>query len=125
VCAAEPPARFADDLFARAEGNPFFTEQLVATALAGSVGEVLRPPSLLPERLAELLTARASGCGSGARAGLAAVARSGRGGGRDAGGGGGQALGSRGPRRRGAASQGGGGRGGRASVRVCRGSGAP
>ena len=74
----EPPARFADDLFARAEGNPFFTEQLVATALAGSVGEVLRPPSLLPERLAELLTARASGCGSGARAVLAALAVAGR-----------------------------------------------
>ena len=74
----EPPGRFADDLFARAEGNPFFTEQLVATALAGSVGNVLRPPSLLPERLAELLTARANGCGSTARAVLAGLAVAGR-----------------------------------------------
>ena len=73
----EPPGRFADDLFARAEGNPFFTEQLVATALAGST-DVLRPPSLLPERLAELLTARASGCGSAARAVLAGLAVAGR-----------------------------------------------
>ncbi len=44
----EPPGRFADDLFARAEGNPFFTEQLVATAMAGPVRDVLRPPDLLP-----------------------------------------------------------------------------
>ena len=74
----EPPGRFADDLFARAEGNPFFTEQLVATALAELDGDVLRPPSLLPERLAELLTARASGCGSAAHAVLAGLAIAGR-----------------------------------------------
>ena len=74
----EPPGRFADDLFARAEGNPFFTEQLVATAMAGPVGDVLRPPDLLPERLAELLTARASGCGSAGRAVLAGLAVAGR-----------------------------------------------
>ena len=29
------PARVVDELYARAEGNPFFTEQLVAAALAG------------------------------------------------------------------------------------------
>jgi hypothetical protein len=74
----EPPGRFADDLFARAEGNPFFTEQLVATAMAGPAGGVLRPPDLLPERLAELLTARASGCGPAGRAVLAGLAVAGR-----------------------------------------------
>ena len=40
-----PPGRLVDDLYARAEGNPFFTEQLVAAALAGSAGGGLRPPS--------------------------------------------------------------------------------
>ena len=75
---AEPPGEFADDLFARAEGNPFFTEQLVATSMTGPAGGVLRPPDLLPERLAELLTARASGCGSAGRAVLAGLAVAGR-----------------------------------------------
>jgi DNA-binding CsgD family transcriptional regulator/tetratricopeptide (TPR) repeat protein len=74
----EPPGRFADDLFARAEGNPFFTEQLVAAALAGAAGGALRPPAGLPDRLAELLAARASGCGSAARAVLAGLAVAGR-----------------------------------------------
>jgi DNA-binding CsgD family transcriptional regulator/tetratricopeptide (TPR) repeat protein len=74
----EPPGGFADDLFARAEGNPFFTEQLVAAALAGPAGDVLRVPSLLPERLAGLLAARASGCGNAARAMLAGLAVAGR-----------------------------------------------
>ena len=32
------PARLVDDLYARAEGNPFFTEQLVAAAQAGPAG---------------------------------------------------------------------------------------
>ena len=32
------PARVIDYLYARAEGNPFFTEQLVAAALAGQAG---------------------------------------------------------------------------------------
>ena len=70
----EPPGRFADDLYGRAEGNPFFTEQLVAAALAGSAEGALRPPAGLPDRLAELLAARASGCGADARAVLAALA---------------------------------------------------
>ncbi len=30
---AEPAGRLVDDLYARAEGNPFFTEQLVVAAL--------------------------------------------------------------------------------------------
>ena len=39
---AEPPGEFADDLFARAEGNPFFTEQLVATSMTGPAGVCAR-----------------------------------------------------------------------------------
>ena len=74
----EPPGRFADDLFARAEGNPFFTEQLVAAALTGPAGDTLRPPAGLPDRLAELLAARVGGCGGDARAVLAALAVAGR-----------------------------------------------
>ncbi len=74
----EPPDQFADDLFARTEGNPFFTEQLVAAALAGPAGDVPHPPGLLPERLAELLTARAAGCGSAAQTLLAGLAIAGR-----------------------------------------------
>src|SRR5262249_18398983 len=73
-----PPAGFADDLYARAEGNPFFTEQLVAAALAGPAGGGLRAPAGLPERLTELLVARAARCGGGGRAVLAALAVAGR-----------------------------------------------
>ena len=36
--------RLADELFARAEGNPFFTEQLVAAAETSPQGAWLRPP---------------------------------------------------------------------------------
>ena len=73
-----PPPGFADDLYARAEGNPFFTEQLVAAAQAGPAGGGLRAPTQLPERLAELLVARAGRCGDGGRAALAALAVAGR-----------------------------------------------
>jgi DNA-binding CsgD family transcriptional regulator len=59
-------------LYARAEGNPFFTEQLVAAALVDAGGE-LRVPAGLPARLAELLTARAGRCGDEARQVLAAL----------------------------------------------------
>src|SRR5262249_58027387 len=31
-----PPRRVADQLYARAEGNPFFTDQLVAASVAGA-----------------------------------------------------------------------------------------
>jgi DNA-binding NarL/FixJ family response regulator len=72
------PSRFADDLYARAEGNPFFTEQLVAAAQAGPAEEGLRTPAGLPERLAELLVARAARCGGDGRAVLAALAVAGR-----------------------------------------------
>ena len=71
-------ARVVDELFARAEGNPFFTEQLVAAALASRAEGKLRVPAGLPARLAELLTARADRCAGGARAVLAGLAVAGR-----------------------------------------------
>ena len=49
------PPEVADEVYARAEGNPFFTEQLVAAALAGAAGDRLGVPAGLPGRLAELL----------------------------------------------------------------------
>jgi DNA-binding CsgD family transcriptional regulator len=66
----------ADELFARAEGNPFFTEQLVAAALAdqAGAGSGLQVPAGLPARLAELLAARAGRCVGDARAVLAGLA---------------------------------------------------
>ena len=72
------PPRVLDALYARAEGNPFFTEQLVAAALAGAAEGVLRVPAGLPARLAELLTARAGRCTGDARAVLAGLAVAGR-----------------------------------------------
>jgi hypothetical protein len=51
-----------DGLYARAEGNPFFTEQLVAAGLAGGIGGGLGVPAGLPARLAEVLVARAGRC---------------------------------------------------------------
>jgi DNA-binding CsgD family transcriptional regulator/tetratricopeptide (TPR) repeat protein len=47
---AEPPARLVDDIYARSEGNPFFTEELV---LAGTAG-----PGALPPNLQEVLLTR-------------------------------------------------------------------
>ncbi len=65
-----------DYLYARAEGNAFFTEQLVAAALAGQsgAGGGLQVPAELPARLAELLAARAGRCAGDARAVLAGLA---------------------------------------------------
>src|SRR5262249_46041506 len=62
-------ARVAAELYLRAEGNPFFTEQLVAAALNGEAGagELSVPPGL-PARLAEVLVAPAARCAGGARA---------------------------------------------------------
>jgi hypothetical protein len=56
------PAPVVDELYARAEGNPFFTEQLVAAALADAAGGGLRVPAVLPAQLAGLLAARAGRC---------------------------------------------------------------
>ena len=72
------PEWVVDELYARAEGNPFFTEQLVAAALASGPGDGLRVPSGLPARLAELLAARAERCTGDARVVLAALAVAGR-----------------------------------------------
>ena len=72
------PPRVAEELYARAEGNPFFTEQLVAAAMAGTAHGGLRVPAGLPARLAELLAARAARCTGDARAVLAGLAVAGR-----------------------------------------------
>jgi DNA-binding CsgD family transcriptional regulator/tetratricopeptide (TPR) repeat protein len=73
-----PPAWLVDDLYARGEGNPFFTEQLVAAAQAGSADGVLRAPAELPARLTALLVTRAGRCGGDARVVLRALAVAGR-----------------------------------------------
>ena len=72
------PLWVVDELYARAEGNPFFTEQLVAAGLADGAGGGLGVPAGLPDRLAELLTARAGRCEGNARAVLAGLAVAGR-----------------------------------------------
>ena len=73
------PPVVVDKLFARAEGNPFFTEQLVAAALAGGTAEGgWDVPAGLPGRLAELLSARADRCARNARVVLNALAVAGR-----------------------------------------------
>jgi DNA-binding CsgD family transcriptional regulator len=67
-----PAAPLVEELYARAEGNPFFTEQLLAAAEASSTtGE-------LPARLAELLVGRVRRCGGEARTVLDALAVAGR-----------------------------------------------
>ena len=70
-------APVVDELYARAEGNPFFTEQLVA-AMVGSRDRVQSPGVALPARLAELLLARAAGCSDTAGKVLSALAVAGR-----------------------------------------------
>jgi DNA-binding CsgD family transcriptional regulator/tetratricopeptide (TPR) repeat protein len=101
------PDRLADEVFARAEGNPFFTEQLVTAALAddkpdggtgdagsspdrsargaadenrdpGGAAGLRRVPAALPVRLAELLLTRAGRCGLDGQAVLAALSVAGR-----------------------------------------------
>ena len=71
-------SRVVDELYTRAEGNPFFTEQLIAATLASGAGGGLRAPAGLPDRLAELLAARAQRCAGDARAVLAGLAVAGR-----------------------------------------------
>ena len=72
------PSQVIEELYTRAEGNPFFTEQLVAAALDGRGGDGLRVPAELPARLAELLAARAGRCAGDAQAVLAGLAIAGR-----------------------------------------------
>jgi DNA-binding CsgD family transcriptional regulator len=77
LAGGQVPARVVDELYARAEGNPFFTEQLVAVALADADGGLHLPPGL-PGRLAELLAARAGSRAGDARVVLAGLAVAGR-----------------------------------------------
>ncbi|MEV4510908.1 AAA family ATPase [Dactylosporangium sp. NPDC049525] len=72
------PAPFVDELHARSEGNPFYTEQLVAAALTGATGPAVALPRVLPGGLADLLATRAGRVGGPARAVLAALAVAGR-----------------------------------------------
>jgi DNA-binding CsgD family transcriptional regulator len=67
-----PPEGLVEEVYARAEGHPFFTEQLVTAVITDS-GQLA-----LPTRLAELLLARAARCDAEARAVLAALAAAGR-----------------------------------------------
>jgi DNA-binding NarL/FixJ family response regulator len=71
------PAGLVEEVYARAEGHPFFTEQLVAVAITDS-GRLRPEPAGLPARLAELLVARTAGCGAAARGVLNALAVAGR-----------------------------------------------
>src|SRR5262245_6554631 len=71
-----PPAALVAEVYARAEGHPFFTEQLVAAAISES-GQLVQPVAL-PARLAELLVARAARCGADARSVLSTLAIAGR-----------------------------------------------
>jgi DNA-binding CsgD family transcriptional regulator len=71
-----PTAELVEQVYTRAEGHPFFTEQLVAAAVTDS-GR-LAPPVALPARLAELLAARTVRCGAAGRAVLVALAVAGR-----------------------------------------------
>ena len=73
---APPPDELVAEVYARAEGHPFFTEQLVAAALTDSGGVV--QPMRLPARLAELLLARTARCASDGQAVLAVLAVAGR-----------------------------------------------
>jgi DNA-binding CsgD family transcriptional regulator len=78
LAAAPVPPEVVEELYVRAEGNPFFTEQLIAAALADETAGGLWIPAGLPPRLAELLAARADRCAGDARAVLAGLAVAGR-----------------------------------------------
>jgi DNA-binding CsgD family transcriptional regulator/tetratricopeptide (TPR) repeat protein len=69
---AEPPARLVEDIYARSEGNPFFTEELV---LAGEGAG----PGALPRSLQEVLLTRVVRLGRGAQQVLQAAAAAGPG----------------------------------------------
>jgi DNA-binding CsgD family transcriptional regulator len=67
-------SEIVDELYARAEGNPFFTEQLMAAVLASPARSTARPPIGLPRRLAEVLAAQTARCAGEAQLVLAALA---------------------------------------------------
>jgi DNA-binding CsgD family transcriptional regulator/tetratricopeptide (TPR) repeat protein len=66
ILGTAPPAELADSVFTRSEGNPFFTEELLATMRAGS-GE-------LPATLRDLLRGRVEALPKRAREVLAVIA---------------------------------------------------
>jgi hypothetical protein len=66
---AAPAAALVDDLFTRGEGNPLFTEELVAAHVAGDA---------LPSLLSDLLAAEVTSLGPEARTMLATLAAIGR-----------------------------------------------
>ena len=70
ILGAAPAAQLVEDVFARSEGNPFFTEELLAAVRAGS-GE-------LPATLRDLLRGRVQALPEQARQVLAVVAVAGR-----------------------------------------------
>jgi tetratricopeptide (TPR) repeat protein len=70
ILGAVPAADLVEDVFARSEGNPFFTEELLAVVRSGS-----REP---PATLRDLLRGRVAGLPDHARRVLAAVAVAGR-----------------------------------------------
>lgn len=72
------PAEFVDELYARAGGNPFLTDLLVAAARTDPARDGPALPRELPGGLAELLVARTRQVSDGARAVLAALAIAGR-----------------------------------------------
>lgn len=71
------PAGFVEELYARAEGNPFLTEQLAAGALVEPGGD-LSLPRQLPCGLAELLLTRIRQVSDDARVALSGLAVAGR-----------------------------------------------
>src|SRR5215470_14671002 len=69
---ADPPARVADDIYARSEGNPFFAEELLRAG-AG------RGPGALPSSLREVLLTRVVRLGRGTQQLLRVTAAAGPG----------------------------------------------
>ena len=74
----DSPDEFIDELYTRAEGNPFLTEQLVAAALALPAQGSLALPKRLPGGLSQLLVTRTRQVSDDARTVLTALAVSGR-----------------------------------------------
>src|SRR5262249_32916625 len=72
LAGADPPARVADDIYARSEGNPFFAEELLRAGEGRGPGE-------LPSRLQEVLLARVGRLGRGTRQRLGGAAAAGPG----------------------------------------------
>ncbi|MEV6491657.1 AAA family ATPase, partial [Actinoplanes sp. NPDC051633] len=69
-----PSAAFVDRLHARAQGNPFYVEQLMAAALTRPAAGDLELPRRLPGGLTDLLTGRVRQVSDAARAVLAGLA---------------------------------------------------